>query len=226
MNNVINAKIISKIFIQKDVVELIIKPNKIRNFTPGSFVQLTLDIVSASERWPESRTFSIANFSKDFFKFYIKDQGFYTNKILHDTIINQEITIKYPFGEMYNRKNVDDFHVMIAGGLGVTPFLSMIEYFNIEQKKSNYSLFYSVKEKKDFINRDYLINNVKNLHLFTSREITEYTNKRIQLEDVVNSNKTGKNTHYYICGSKEFINYFQNGLLDKGILNIHLDEWQ
>jgi ferredoxin-NADP reductase len=224
MNYVVQAEIIGKKMIQPDVVELLVKPEKIRNYTPGSFAQLSLETATASERWPESRTFSIASYSKEYIRFIIKEQGEYTKRIVKDSKIGQLITIKYPFGEMFNRKNADSRHIFIAGGLGITPFLSMIDYFK-ENGLNNYFLFYSVKFKHQFIDLDQLKNKTKNLYLFTTKEDSEYISRRINIDDIQKL-RLCSTDHFYICGSKDFIMYFRDSIVKLGFTNIHMDEWE
>lgn len=224
MNFVVSAKITDKKFIFEDVIELIVKPDKIRKFIPGSFVQLTLHNVSASERWPESRTFSIASYSTDFMRFLIKNQGYYTNRIINETQIDDTITIKYPFGDMFNPKNLDHKNIMIAGGLGITPFLSMTQYFNSIDYK-NMDLFYSVKKEIQFIDLEFFKSSINNLYLYTTQDNSYNINRRININDISKKNYS-KNDHFYICGSKEFINYFKRELLSLEYENIHIDEWE
>ena len=223
MNYVVQAEITSKKMIQSDVVELIVKPSKIRPHSPASFVQLSLEIADASQRWPESRTFSIASYSKEYMRFLIKDQGAYTKRIVNETHVGQFITIKYPFGEMFNKKNIVNKNIFIAGGLGITPFLSLIDYFE-ENKLDNYYLFYSAKTKKNLIDVESLKKRVKNLHLYTTKELSNYNSRRININDF-NYLNLNENDHIYICGSKEFINYFKIEFTCLGIRNIHMDEW-
>jgi ferredoxin-NADP reductase len=224
MNFIVSAKIVNKRYIFDDVIELIVEPDKIRKFTPGSFVQLSLDNVSASERWPESRTFSIASYSSDFMRFLIKNQGVYTNKIISETQIGSTVTIKYPFGEMFNPKYLEHKNIMIAGGLGITPFLSMTQYFkSIDYKKME--LFYSVKNENQFIDLDFFKTNIDHLHLYTTQDNSSYINRRISINDIKDRNFS-IDDHFYICGSKEFINYYKKELMNLGYFNIHIDEWE
>lgn len=223
MNYVVQAEITSKRMIQSDVVELIVKPSKIRPHSPASFVQLSLEIADASQRWPESRTFSIASYSREYMRFLIKDQGAYTKRIVNETHVGQLITIKYPFGEMFNKKDITQRHIFIAGGLGITPFLSLIDYFE-ENKLDNYYLFYSAKTKNQLIDVEILSKRVKNLNLYTTKEVSNYNSRRIIIDDFNHLN-LNQNDHIYICGSKEFINYFKVEFNRFGMQNIHMDEW-
>lgn len=61
MQVVTNAEVISIKEYSEDLREYIIKPEKYRRFDAGTFLQLALENVSASDYWPESRTFSMAS---------------------------------------------------------------------------------------------------------------------------------------------------------------------
>ena len=78
MNHVTQAKVVQVIEYSKDIREYALELEKERKYNPGSFVQLTIDLVNASDIWPESRTFSIASYEKGVMKFIIKNVGFYT----------------------------------------------------------------------------------------------------------------------------------------------------
>ncbi len=225
MNYVTAAIVEKKIFHTENILELLVRPKTIVKFSPGSFVQLTLDQVTASQRWPESRTFSIASFNSDSFRFIIQKQGEYTKRIFKETEIGTEITIKYPFGEMFNKKSIDDTHVFIAGGLGITPFIGLTEYFLSINKNQNLHLFYSAKNLENMIYKDFFVNSIEDTNLFITREFSEYPYRRMSIEDVVNKN-FNKDSHFYLCGSKDFINKFKYGLELNDFSNIHLDEWE
>ena len=47
----------------------------------------------------------------------------------------------------------------------------------------------------------------------------------MNINDIVQG-ENYKDKHYYICGSPEFITFFKDELLKKGIKNIYLDEWE
>jgi predicted ferric reductase len=95
-------------------------------------------------------------------RFLIKDQGYYTNKIVNDTQIGNLVTIKYPFGEMFNHKYLNNKNIMIAAGLGITPFLSMTQFFN-SIGYNNMELYYSVKNESQFIDLDFFKQSIEKL---------------------------------------------------------------
>jgi predicted ferric reductase len=78
MNFVTQVEVIKIIVHNNDIREYECKLDQERKYNPGSFVQLTLDLVTASDIWPDSRTFSIASFEGGIMRFIIKKTGKYT----------------------------------------------------------------------------------------------------------------------------------------------------
>lgn len=54
------AEVVNIIKHDSEIRELELRLDKERRYNPGSFVQLTLDLVTTSDIWPDSRTFSIS----------------------------------------------------------------------------------------------------------------------------------------------------------------------
>ena len=222
MNYVNSAVIKDKIFHTNNILELLVVPDIVIKYNPGSFVQLTLEIVSASERWPDSRTFSIASYNDAHMRFLIQREGYYTSKIFDETFIGQKITLKYPFGEMFSPKTINSKHVFIAGGLGITPFIGLTEYFEKKNKLDNLTLFYSSKNIDNLLFIDFFKKRIKDLHIHVTQQKTQYKDSRIGFEELM---QYSKETHFYICGSKEFITNYNFSLTSKKYTNIHLDDW-
>lgn len=92
MNYVSQAEVVNVIKHNAEIREYELRLDKERRYNPGSFVQLTLDLVTASDIWPDSRTFSIASYKKGVMNFIIiKNVGEYTNRIFDELIGNCEM---------------------------------------------------------------------------------------------------------------------------------------
>ena len=123
--------------------------------------------------------------------------------------------------------------VCIAGGTGIAPFLSFIDALEEEvslQEEASLNrirLLYSIKHRKDAIDLDILKSKVKKFKLFITREQhNDSINRRIQIEDIIAEEaEEYKDLHYYISGSKDFINNYKQLLQLKKVNNIYTDEW-
>lgn len=65
------------------------------------------------------------------------------------------------------------------------------------------------------------------LHLYSTREQVSGMNcRRIESDDIIlHSGLDLESSHFYICGSESFTNYYRNILEREGTQNIYTDEW-
>lgn len=226
MNYVTQAKVVQVIDHSKDIREYVLELEKERKYNPGSFVQLALELVTASDIWPDSRTFSIASYEKGTMRFIIKNVGTYTSRIFDELNVGNRCTIKYPFGDLFNKNLVNENHLFIAGGVGITPYLGLIKYYEMNGLLANISLFYSAKYFNDLLHYEALKDILdENMEVFITRE--KYHNchdKRISIEDIIRV--ADKNTNIYICGSKSFNKDYKELLIENGYSKIYMDEWE
>ena len=227
MNYVSLATVTEIVDHKQDIKEYTFELDQERKYLPGSFVQLSLAKVNASQIWPESRTFSIASYKKGILILIIKNVGSYTSQIFSELQIGSLCTIKYPFGNLFDKQNINDRHLLIAGGVGITPFLSLIDYFEKEGKLKNLSMLYSVKYYSDLINHQKLKVKLQGkIQIHITRESQDgFINRRICLEDIASLTES-KVDHIYICGSRDFNQSLTRQLISNGYLNIHMDEWE
>lgn len=233
MQVVTNAEIIDIKEYSENLREYIIKPEKYRRFDAGTFLQLALENVTASDYWPESRTFSMAssyNTKNKTIKLIIRKMGKFTGDIFEKLEIGSTCTIKYAFGDMLLPQFDNECEVVcIAAGSGIAPFLSFVEELEGENKLGRLKLLYTVRKEEDFISYDYLINNMigENLKLFsTDVESDKALFRLMNINDILSVVKNKETAHFYICGAPDFIKFFRNELQKYNITNIHLDEWE
>ena len=215
-----------------NIKEFTLKLDNYKRFEAGTFLQLTLKNVTASERWPDSRPFSIASYYNEnkTMRLIIRKVGKYTTKIFEQLVVGATCTVKYAFGEfilpMFDRENEI---ICIAGGTGISPFLSFIECLEREEGIDRIKLFYSVRTQKDYIKLNYIKNaiNKDNLFLYCTGENVDYAkNGRIKIEEILENVKDKEKADFYICGSNEFIADFKRELKENDIERINTDEWQ
>ena len=125
-----------------------LKPEFRCRFKPGQFIHLALDNYDPSYNWPESRAFSIANApgSEDI-HILVSPKGEFTNRMTNEISVGREVWIKLPYGVFNFRESSGKDVVLIAGGTGISPFISFLEDSltnNLNYK--SISLFYGVRE--------------------------------------------------------------------------------
>ncbi len=97
-------------------------------FKPGQFLHLALDRYDPSMHWPESRVFSIASppEARDSLRITVSAVGEFTRRMLA-LALGDEVWVKLPYGEFVVEAGPEQTSVLIAGGTGVTPFVSLLE---------------------------------------------------------------------------------------------------
>ena len=206
-------------------------------FKPGQFLHLAMDPYDPSFNWPESRVFSIANSPtrRDRLKIIFSVKGTFTRRMFDEVKEGDEVYIKLPYGSF--TFPVDDHPViLVAGGTGITRFLSYLEYAIDRQLGNEIHLHYGIRSAKLALGSLLLAECREKLPGFTC---TYYTEDGSWLDDVYENCLTGiidinnvtkdvsDRTVYYLSGPPEMIITFKNNLLSQGIRQdfIVIDNW-
>lgn len=159
----------------------------------------------------KNRSFSLASSpTEDFLMISTKatDSGF--KRKLISLKKGSEINAAGPFGNfIFDEKNKDV--VMIAGGIGITPFRSMIKYVYDNNLKNKVTLIYSVRipedliyaEEFDDINRE----NIKIIYTVTRPEESEvkWSGNIGRINEKLIKENSRKRSVFYICGPPRMV---------------------
>jgi NAD(P)H-flavin reductase len=118
----------------------------------------------------------------------------------------QEVQVSGPWGDFTLDKNETRPLVFIAGGIGITPFRSMIKYFLSKKHKiPDITLFVSYKAARDILFKkemDIVAKN-KNIRVFT---IISSKNKERVTVDFLQEHLVSLDKYaYYISGSEKMV---------------------
>ena len=149
--------------------------------------------------------------------------GQYTKRMAQELKIGSEVWLKLPFGDIFDRGHSKENCVFIAGGTGITPFLSL---FNSD----DFTEFINPKIYLGFRNRQYnlyqsqidCINNKNALVCITYQD----TDGVLDIESIFRDN--GKDARYFISGPPIMISTFKAYLITHGVLydNVNTDDWE
>jgi predicted ferric reductase len=192
----------------ENCVTIKIKPEKEIKFKSGQFCFLRLNGEKLYARHP----FTISSHpeEKDL-TFTIKIEGRFT-KAISKLKKGEVVMLDGPFG-LFTINNKEKDLVFIAGGVGITPFISMIKNRMYSEKtnpsKQNITIIYGTKTKDSLIFRNYLDSIkekwFKKVYALSRQKIDEkgYENKRIDKEIIEKYVKNTSNSIFYICGPEE-----------------------
>jgi len=204
-----------------DIIQIHVKPltGPIR-FIPGQFAFLSVENhIIGKEEHPFS--FSSGPHLNSI-RFSIKKAGDYTNQL--DTLQKStKIVLVGPYGKFADRfVKTKKPSVWIAGGIGITPFLSMLSWVYRQDKDRVVSLFYSTKSQNDAYALKEIrekMANMKNAHLYHRS-----TSKNGRLDAAFITQKVPwlNSADIYLCGPKPMMYGLARQFQKIGISHDHL----
>lgn len=208
-----------------NVTEVTLKPFTQKHkmvFTPGQFAFISFVDKNVSS---ESHPFSLTSSTTDeTISFNMKSLGDYTST-LPNLQVGAKAFIEGPFGKFSYKDSQNKKQIWIAGGIGVTPFLSMIQ---------------SVKDEPEYFVEFYycLRNETEAVHL---EELKSFENSNIKIithysdtagfinADIVKNKSTGLlDKEIFICAPPMMIHSLRKQLISLGVknTNIHSEEFK
>lgn len=208
--------------LNENMVEIEMVPVKNRMvFSPGQFAFFNFISEAVST---ESHPFSISSSSREnSLKIVFKNLGDFTNK-LKNLKQDDEVLVDGPYGYFSHEKVKNTNQIWIAGGIGITPFLSMSQALSPDY---NIALFHSVKEEKEAIFSKQLEefsrgNKNFKYNLWVSRDNGYLTAPAIF--DIIDGSK---DREIFLCGPAPFMESLKNQfvLLGVNIKKIHYENF-
>lgn len=183
-----------------DVVVLSLLPaNKKMPYLPGQFVYVRFDSLGVKK---EFHPFSIASSPLEVrIRLAIKASGDFTTQV-QTLKIGEKATLMGPHGKFCERFLGRKDAVCIAGGIGITPFLGLINYFkdsNLREVK-NVHLFYSVKNEQDSLFQAELERLSYAEPKLSLNLIHTETDGRLSVEMIKTTLGELKDKLYFLCG--------------------------
>ncbi|MGB1037885.1 MAG: ferredoxin reductase family protein [Bacteroidia bacterium] len=196
------------------ITEVSMKPqNEIIPFTEGQFAFFNFSTLSKREQHP----FTISSHPTEVvLRITVKNLGDYTSKMssLHE---GDTVLIEGPFGLFSTSEHQDKEQIWIAGGIGITPFLSLAKG-NIKKKVK---LFWCVNSEDEAIYKDELMaiqNPNIEITIWPSKDLGYFNFEKMNLDFY-------EDKAFLICGPQALKESLFAGLKNKNVhQNNILDE--
>jgi ferredoxin-NADP reductase len=222
-----------KIRLSADVYDFIFPLPKPIQFTPGQYMEWTLPHPHPDERG-NRRYFTIASSpTEKNIRLGIKvnpHSSSFKKNLLESK--NVQIVASQLSGDFtLPQKSPDQKYVFIAGGIGITPFRSMIKYLADTKKQRDIVLFYANRHAGDIIYRDVWENSGKAVGLRVVYIVSDksdapkdYQGKFGHIDaDLIRQEVTDYRSRiFYISGPNSLVETFKKILKDMGIPNNHI----
>ncbi len=202
--------------ITHDVLQVVTEKPKNYNFTPGQATEVAIN----RKGWEnEKRPFTFTSLPDiDFLEFTIKtypSQKSVTNKLLQ-LKINDELILQDVFGTIAYKGE----GIFIAGGAGVTPYISILRYLQTKNEIGENKLIFANKTKNDIILehefQKLLGNNF--INILSDEKVNGYMHGHIT-EDFLKANIGNFDQYFYICGPPPMIES-----IEKQLENLNVDK--
>ncbi len=194
-------------------------------YHPGQFLHLALDTdYDGVDQWPVSRCFSMQSPpGKDTLKISYAVKGNFTKQMEQSLKSGSEVWLKLPYGDLFDTPHNMDKTVFIAGGTGITPFLSLFNHKSFAEY-SDPKVYLGFRSEEYNIYQDELdqaVNSSMKIHTYY-----EDVDGIIDINTIFNENTTDH--HYFISGPPAMIKAFQQTLTEKSVPagNILTDDWE
>lgn len=139
----------------ESVIEFEVKTSKPFHFKNGQFAFIK---TMQGKLKGEPHPFSISGSTKDSVMFTIKALGDYTKGLQSTIQVGDHVALTEPFGHM-TFDDYDSPQVWVAGGIGITPFLSHVR--SVTSPKQKVTLYYTARNKADAVHLDQFENLAK-----------------------------------------------------------------
>ena len=222
--------------IAQDTAEFEFIPDQEIAFLPGQYMEFTLPHTDTDSRGAR-RYFTLSSSPteknlKVGVKFY--DEGSSFKAALIDIDQNTSIVASQLAGDFVMPKDSTQKLVFIAGGIGITPFRSMIKYLMDTNQRRDIVLIYSAGSEQDFAYRDVFEPARQAIGLKTYYVITRrtakishpYTNRGVVNDSLIQTLVPDLNQRlFYISGTHNMVESLQETLqqLDVRHGNIKID---
>ncbi len=197
------------------------------SFQPGQYAAISF---KRHGRPTAARCFSIVSSPTDqsTLQFSMRTAGRYT-KALTSLREGDEVTVRGPFGGFVFDATRDKDVVMLAGGIGITPFMSMVRYATATSLTNNIILLFSCRNQEDVpFAAELKLLEQRNPHFKVVFVIGEGPTDKFagqavaigritpEFVDKVSSGDYGSKS-FFICGPPPFMKGMTNVLHGKGV---------
>lgn len=189
--------------------------NEKMEFRPGQFVFLKINCLGN-----EFHPFSIVSSSGEkHLRVAIKVLGDYTLGIERACEVKGDCVILGPYGSFHKPMKTHSDIVMIAGGIGITPFVGMIKEDLELDSKRKIDLFYAVRNRDEIVFGDEIEEMHKSNKNLSWNVFVSSEGHRLSAEMINEKIKLINNKKFLLCGPTSMMYQIAEGLRKSGVKN-------
>lgn len=194
-------------------------------YSPGQFLHLALDHdFDGSGQWPDSRCFSMqSNPNEETIKITYAVKGRFTKQMEQKLKVGSEVWLKLPYGDLFTQPHNKTNTIFIAGGTGITPFLSLFTH-------ESFIEYINPRIYLGFRSKEYNIYHKELARSCNSSQFVKYYYEDVdgQLDIQYIFSENGTKNDYFISGPPAMIKTFKQALIANGVPanKVLTDDWE
>jgi predicted ferric reductase len=163
----------------------------------------------------QNHPFSISSFTDgQHLRLSIKESGDFTTQ-LGKVKSGDKVEVYGPYGRFTVNEGQNKDIVLIAGGIGVTPILSIVQYLSKIKSLKNIYTIYSVAKKENLYRADELA--AAKLDKYKYSQWVSEEKGALKVENITAEVGNLTNKQFYICGPLKMMNAISQQLLSSGV---------
>ena len=213
----------------------------IASFIPGQYISIKLEI--KGEKFTHIRQYSLSDApGKEHYRISVKREagtpnpdGMVSNFLHNDVNEGDILKVSAPAGDFVLDTEKNTPVVLLSGGVGLTPMLSMLKTVVDVQPERNVTFIHAaangnvhaLREEVDTLSA---LRQVKSFYFYDSPTDDDRLNNRFDVEGYVTlewlkENVTNQDTDFYFCGPVPFMKAINRSLKELGVNeeNIHFE---
>ncbi|RJP51086.1 MAG: hypothetical protein C4557_08650 [Anaerolineaceae bacterium] len=175
----------------------------------------------------ESHPFTISSAPhEDVLRLTVKASGDYTRHLFHNLKAGMEAVVEGTYG-LFNYKTGGEKQIWIAGGIGITPFLSFLRDLKTDLRHEVH-FYYTVRHPEEAVFADEIEAISRNHARLKSHIRFSSVHGSLNVDDIIeNTGGYIRDHHIYMCGPFPMVRAFEQKFLDAGVppKNIHYEEF-
>lgn len=206
-----------------DVVTLRLRPlqNVIPSYKAGQFITIFFPETGHKE----GKSYSLSSSPNESgLSITVRGVGTFSNKLIAKKI-GDTVNGSLPYGYFYSESEASSM-ILVAGGIGIAPLMSMIKHSFFLYPTRKIILFYSSKTSKSVVFKNELdeLSRQSDGNLIVEYYVTQEplasfgAKTRIPIHHIVKHQKQFADLEFFICGSIPFVRDYWRGLKDSGVV--------
>ncbi len=215
-------ELVTKTKLAPNIYNFSFKPSRVITFLPGQYMEWTLANIPFNSRG-NRRTFTIASSPGQSnlhigIRFYEPSSAFKKKLIglnIGDTIFGGHIAGDFTLPHDTTKKLV-----FVAGGIGITPFISMLQHMCETKINRDITLFYFVNSQQEFVYKDIIENALQ----FGIKLVPMVGPEARLSEKLLQKHVPDYAQHeYYLSGPPAMVRVYKKALKKLSVKKIHTD---